>query len=111
MAAQARMSKELARWECLINAIEPDTVYLDAINLTKDEKQVEGELEIPRSQMNRYWGRKNIVLGRIGYIVLKERPNGKGALRGWPYMRKWTQAELDDARRRGDELFQSFRFD
>lgn len=105
------MSKELARWECCINCIEPDIVYLDAINLTDGETQVEAIMEVPRHQMERYWGRKNIRLGRIGYLALKERPNGKGAMRGWPYTRKWTQAQLDEAKRTADALYQSFRFE
>ena len=105
------MSKELARWECCINCIEADTVYLDAINLTEGEKQVEAELIIPRRQMERYWGRANIRLGRIGYMVLKERSNGKGAMRGWPWTRKWKQADIDAANERANQDWRSLMSD
>lgn len=79
------------------------TVWLN----TKDDQNVESELEMPVKMYKRMFGKANLSQGRYGTLALKIRPDGSSRMRGWPYQRKWTKAEIDTAEREADALYEA----
>lgn len=92
-------------WRFYVIDWDGETVWLNA----KDADNFEGELEMdmPIKQYKRMFGKANLSKGRYGTFVIKFYPDGRERMRGWPYSRKWTQAQIDTAEREADALYEA----
>jgi hypothetical protein len=99
-----RWAKQILRNQFYVTDVADGTVWL----VLGDG---EYDMELPVGKYIRMFGRDRLRYGCIGTIVLKQRADGKTKLRGWPYKRKWTEEEIAEAKRRGDELADALLFD
>jgi len=95
-------SRILAHWPFFVDVIEDDRVFLRI----KDDGD-DAELEMPLNRFFKMFGRRHLQQGRYGTIVIKQRADSTVGMRGWPYCRKWTQAEIDAIEAQADKLWKA----
>jgi hypothetical protein len=97
-----KQAKTLVHWHFFVDVIQDDTVFL---RLSSDEENGEEELEMPVNRYVKMFGRDHLKEGYYGTIVIKHRADGTVGMRGWPYKRKWTQAEIDAVEAQVDRVW------
>ncbi len=65
------------------------------------------EIEIPKGKFIRMFGNEALKEGQIVNLVLKQHDNGRATLRGWPYKKKWTAAEIAQANEEANRLWRA----
>lgn len=93
-------AKELERWRFYVVNWDDETVWLS----TGEE-----EIETPRRKFVGMFGRKHLVEGRYGTMVIKQRADGSVSMRAWPWTRRWTEEDIAAANKRADELADAWK--
>lgn len=90
-----RPGTELVRWQICVVAVEPESVWCRCIDMNSQSDTPEEEIEIPMGRFIRMMGRESLHEGQLGMMVVKARAaDGSGAIRGWPYRRRWTAEDI-----------------
>lgn len=92
----------LQKWECVVEEIDKDIVYLRLYDLTEPNYDLE-QAEVPIENFTEEV-RSVLCVGRILYWTIEVDENGMGNSKFEPLLTKWTQEELDQIEKEADEL-------
>lgn len=107
-----RPGTELVRWQICVVAVEPESVWCRAIDMNSQSDTPEEEIEIPMGRFIRMMGRESLHEGQLGMMVVKARAaDGSGAIRGWPYRRRWAAEDIAAAEAAAERLWSALHDD